>query len=55
MHFVETIKIKDGTVMALPYHQTRMERTVDASFPALPFMTCPASAKSLTQRQAKEY
>lgn len=26
--FVETIKIKKGEVMALPYHQARMERTI---------------------------
>ncbi len=41
MHFVETIKIKDGTVMALPYHQTRMERTVRRFFPGLALHDMP--------------
>ena len=34
-HFVETIKIKNGKALALPYHQARMERTIRRFFPAL--------------------
>ena len=41
MHFVETIKIKDGTVMSLPYHQSRMERTVRRFFPDLALHDMP--------------
>lgn len=26
--FVETIKIKNGKALALPYHQARMDRTI---------------------------
>ena len=33
--FVETIKIKDGKVQALAYHQERMERTIQKFFPSL--------------------
>ncbi len=33
--FVETIKIKDGKAMILPYHQARMERTIRCFFPHL--------------------
>lgn len=33
--FVETIKIKNGKALALPYHQARMERTIRRFFPAL--------------------
>ena len=36
--FVETIKIKKGEVMALPYHQARMERTIRHFFPSLSAM-----------------
>lgn len=31
--FVETIKIKNGNAMALPYHQERMKRTMQHFFP----------------------
>ena len=31
--FVETIKIKNGKALALPYHQARMERTIRRFFP----------------------
>ena len=41
--FVETIKIKDGRVQAIAYHQARMERTLRHFFPAL----CPAIIPSL--------
>lgn len=41
--FVETIKIKDGKVQALAYHQERMERTIRKFFPSL----CNASMPSL--------
>ena len=33
--FVETIKIKNGKALALPYHQARMERTIRRFFPTL--------------------
>lgn len=33
--FVETIKIKNGKALALPYHQARMERTIRRFFPSL--------------------
>ena len=33
--FVETIKIKNGKALALPYHQARMERTISKFFPSL--------------------
>lgn len=32
--FVETIKIKNGKALALPYHQARMERTIRRFFPS---------------------
>lgn len=34
--FVETIKIKNGKALALPYHQARMERTIRRFFPSFP-------------------
>ena len=34
--FVETIKIKNGKALALPYHQARMERTTRRFFPSFP-------------------
>ena len=34
--FVETIKIKNGKALALPYHQARMERTIHRFFPSFP-------------------
>ena len=34
--FVETIKIKNGKALALPYHQARMERTICRFFPSFP-------------------
>lgn len=39
--FVETIKIKDGKVVGLPYHQARMERTIRHFFPALAATNMP--------------
>lgn len=33
--FVETIKIKNGKALALPYHQARMERTIRRFFPSI--------------------
>lgn len=33
--FIETIKIKNGKALALPYHQARMERTIRRFFPTL--------------------
>ena len=33
--FVETIKIKNGKALALPYHQARMERTISRFFPSI--------------------
>ena len=44
--FVETIKIKDGKVMGLPYHQERMERTIHHFFPQISEEAMP-SLKSL--------
>ncbi len=42
MHqFVETIKIKEGKVMALSYHQARMERTFRHFFPQKSNATIP--------------
>ena len=46
--FVETIKIKKGEVMALPYHQARMERTIRHFFPSLSAM--PSLAQLITPR-----
>ena len=37
--FVETIKIKNGKALALPYHQARMERTIRRFFPSFPSFT----------------
>lgn len=37
--FVETIKIKNGKALALPYHQARMERTIRKFFPSFPSFT----------------
>lgn len=39
--FVETIKIKDGKVINLSYHQARMERTIQACFPSFSEETIP--------------
>lgn len=36
LQFVETIKIKNGKALALPYHQARMERTIRRFFPSFP-------------------
>ena len=46
--FVETIKIKKGEVMALPYHQARMERTIRHFFPSLSAM--PSLAQLIAPR-----
>ena len=45
--FVETIKIKDGKVMGLPYHQARMERTIHHFFPQVTKETMPSLASLL--------
>ena len=37
--FIETIKIKNGKALALPYHQARMERTIRRFFPSFPSFT----------------
>lgn len=37
--FVETIKIKNGKALALPYHQARMERTIRRFFPSFTSFT----------------
>lgn len=43
--FVETIKIKNGKVHAIEYHQDRMERTIRHFFPSL----CQAGIPSLKE------
>lgn len=48
--FVETIKIKDGKVMALPYHQARMERTIHHFFPQITEETMPSLAGLLAPK-----
>jgi len=45
--FVETIKIKDGKVMGLSYHQARMERTIHHFFPQVTEETMPSLASLL--------
>ena len=35
LKIVETIKIKNGKALSLPYHQARMERTIRRFFPSL--------------------
>lgn len=42
--FVETIKIKNGKALALPYHQARMERTIRKFFPSFTSFPSIASA-----------
>ena len=42
--FVETIKIKNGKALALPYHQARMERTIRRFFPSFTSFPSIASA-----------
>ena len=44
--FVETIKIKNGKALALPYHQARMERTIRRFFPSFPSFTSFSSIAS---------
>ena len=34
--FVETIRVEKGIVCNLPYHQQRLERTMDNFFPSAP-------------------
>ena len=41
LQFVETIKIKDGKVIGLPYHQARLERTIRHFFPSLAVTDMP--------------
>ena len=48
--FVETIKIKDGKVMGLPYHQERMERTIHHFFPQVTEETMPSLAGLLAPK-----
>ena len=48
--FVETIKIKDGKVMGLPYHQARMERTIHHFFPQFTEETMPSLASILAPK-----
>ena len=43
--FVETIKIENGKVINLPYHQTRMERTIRHFFPERSLQPMPRLAK----------
>lgn len=43
--FVETIKIKNGQVYNIPYHQKRMERTILHFFPALYQASIPSLEK----------
>ena len=49
--FVETIKIKEGKAMALPYHQARMERTIRHFFPSLNATTMPCLEEIITPRE----
>ena len=39
--FVETIKIKNGEALGLPFHQARMERTIRHFFPELALIAMP--------------
>lgn len=48
--FVETIKIKDGKVMGLPYHQARMERTIHHFFPQVTEENMPSLASLLAPK-----
>ena len=43
--FVETIKIENGKVINLPYHQARMERTIRHFFPERSLQPMPCLAK----------
>ena len=43
--FVETIKIENGKVINLPYHQARMERTIRHFFPERSLQPMPRLAK----------
>ena len=42
LQFVETIKIKDGKLLRLPYHQMRMERTIRHFFPSMDVASIPS-------------
>lgn len=46
--FVETIKLKEGKVMALPYHQARMEQTIRHFFPSLAATAMPCLTDLIT-------
>lgn len=53
--FVETIKIKNGKALALPYHQARMERTIRRFFPALASEEIKLSSHGIQGVEAIEY
>lgn len=52
--FVETIKLKEGKVMALPYHQARMEQTIRHFFPSLAATAMPCLTDLITPKADME-
>lgn len=53
--FVETIKIKDGKAMGLPYHQKRMERTIHHFFPQITEGAIPSLASLLAPKDGMTF
>ena len=49
--FVETIKIKDGRSVNLPYHQARMEKTIRHFFPELALKNMPCLEKIVASKE----
>ena len=49
--FVETIKIKNGKVERLPYHQARMERTIRHFYPQLAETAMPSLLRWLSPKK----
>lgn len=52
--FVETIKIKDGKVQSVAYHQARMERTIRHFFPQLSRTSMPSLEELLIPKEGME-
>lgn len=53
--FVETIKIKDGKVQALAYHQERMERTIQKFFPSLYNASMPSLERLINPTASMDF